>query len=151
MAKSKDFEVIQVTDNSTIGKNGFRILLDGDIARRALALEMPRESYLRLREEAREIVLARGYPDKSQSKSVYSFIRCFRSQNYTSLLQFCSTPGRNYDLTTKYPQIRNLIEKKPVEVLEYKTSAVNDANRADLLLALWQHWFNEMVKFGVSA
>jgi hypothetical protein len=140
---------LPVRPDTSRGRYGFSIRMGGEFACRALELGLSQRDYNRFQQEGRVIFSTKRIQINCVTKPPYSFItpqRPEKNKPFTGLLYSCSTPSKDHCFVANMQHIELLIGGVELKVLEYKTMAVNNQTDADVLKALWVHWYEEMKK-----
>jgi len=137
------YEIIKpFSEDTPMGKYGFLIKLDGEIAQRAYQFNFSRESYRKLQEEGKEI--SKRFSPSIIVKPTYNFVSPKTGPLHTGLLKFCGIPAKDPGLCADLLHMNQLISGEELKVLEYRTIAVDIDRQAKALEALWIHWFEEI-------
>ena len=123
------------------GGYGFCVLLDKNLAKKALETELFEKGYNNLETIATSTIKGVGLAKKDERiKPPYHFVRN-EDGKLTWLLQFCTVPGDACDLGLEWGEINGLKgEHFYKDYIDYTPHNVDHVRQAYSLLSIWLFW-----------
>ena len=125
----------------SMGRYGFSVGIDADVAKKALEIELPKDVYERLGEIGKEIIVSTGL-DKKDSlflRNPYYFVKN-NEGNLTWLLNWIQVYGDACTLGTDGEQMSLAEGYHTGNFLGYYPHNIDYMSQAYTLLALWLRW-----------
>ncbi len=131
---------LQPASGDKLGRFGFSVFLDREIARKALEKELPYDSPMI--EISKQIVRDCGLKI-ADYENVYYFVKN-KNEKLSCLMHYIQVPGNSCQLGMDWMQVRGLEEKSYNNWVKYNPSNIDNHHQAYALLGLFTYWANIM-------